>query len=224
MDADPEEDNLSVTAESAADAASSAAAAAAASLDLDASAALPSSSVFQHAAAAAALVPDDLAALVAPDGDGAAPPATCAAAVARLQAQPFDAEAWAVLLEESKKAAWRRRRVLACASAQFPTSGKLWAERVGAELSAPAASPEAAAARELAADALWQQGMALCGRAALELWAVHLERGLEVYAAQAAERDAAAREQRQAPKEAVLTHDKDISCPAIGVRGCTFSS
>ena len=203
MEPDSSEGDVPCTVESPEAITPTEAAAAAAGLDHDISCTLPSSSFFKHAAAVVPLTPDDLAALVASDGDGAEPPATCAAAVARLQAQPYDAEAWAVLLEESKKAQWQRRRVLACATSQFPTSGKLWAERVGAELSAPATTPEAAKAREERADALWAQGSTLCARASLELWAVHLERGLEEYGAQAAERDAAAREQRQAPTEAV---------------------
>jgi len=203
MEPVPPEDDAPSTAESPVAIAPTEAEAAAAGLEHDVSAALPSTSFFKHAVALVPLKPDDLAALVASDGDGSDPPATCAAAVSRLQAQPYDAEAWAVLIEESKKAQWQRRRVLACATSQFPTSGKLWAERVGAELSAPAATPEAAEEREERADALWAQGSTLCARASLELWAVHMERGLEVYGAQAAERDAAAREQRQAPTGAV---------------------
>lgn len=79
------------------------------------------------------LSPEQLIALVC-DGDNVDgkdleidpnTPPVIRASINTLLTQPYDMEAWARLVDESKNNKWRRREILFAATRQFPTSGTL---------------------------------------------------------------------------------------------------
>ena len=186
---------------------SEAAAAAAALEDEEEESVLTTSSIVAEATAMdPPLTPDELGALIAaaagPEGSAdsddaevaaaasaAVPPPGAVAAVERLQTHPFDADAWGLLIAESKTAGWKRREILAAAARQFPTSGKIWVDVIAHALSL---------GDEVGADSLWVRAMRLTGFASLDLWELKLRRALERYRAAAATREAAAASGRAA--------------------------
>ena len=98
---------------------------------------LTTSTICAEAAGLEPLRPEELLKLAEPlatseeIGTSATASAAFAAAAGRLATHPYDLEAWAVLVEESKTTKWRRREVLAAACRAFPTSGKCWVDLVG---------------------------------------------------------------------------------------------